>query len=203
MKIYQIPKGPIEANCYVIETETSLVIIDPCAPYFELPKIDKPVFAIIITHCHYDHISYMNEIKEKSKALIYSHSSEFPGFSDPVKNGSAFFLMEESYPLPDRNLQDGEILKPDDDIILKIIHTPGHTMGSICILASEKNKEIAVFTGDTLFKESAGRTDLGGSPIMLKNSLARLGLLNDDVKVYSGHGTESTIGHEKIYNPFM
>jgi hydroxyacylglutathione hydrolase len=83
------------------------------------------------------------------------------------------------------------------------LHTPGHTIGSICILLFESGVCTTVFTGDTLFKGSVGRTDLAGSPVMLDQSLDKLKSLDDKVKVMSGHGPDSTIGYEKKYNPFM
>lgn len=203
MRIQQFPCGPIEANSYLIETETSFVIIDPSVPLSVFPELNKPVSAIVITHCHYDHVACLEEIREATKAEVYCHSLEFPSFSDIIKNASAFFMMDKKYPLPDHQAADMEILRIDENTTLQFIHTPGHTMGSMCVLLAEDGKNIALFTGDTLFQGSAGRTDLGGSPVLLAASLKRLKQYDNEVLVYSGHGDNSTIGEEKRINPFM
>lgn len=203
MKITQLPFGPIEANCYLIETKSASVLIDPCVSLSELPELASPLKAIIITHCHYDHISCLEEVRNVTKAPVYCHSLEFSSFRDPVKNGSALFLMEETFPLPDVKIEGGEDLFIGDGINLHFMHTPGHTMGSICILLSENKKNTVVFTGDTLFQGSAGRTDLGGNPVLLQKSLSELKKLEKNILVYSGHGPSSTIGEEIRSNPFL
>lgn len=203
MKIFKYPFGPIDANCYVIETEAGNIMIDPCVSLDVLPESSKPFLAIIVTHCHYDHVSNIEKIRDMAKAPVYCHPLEFPSFKDPVRNGSAFFMNEETYSIPDKEINDNDILEIDNTVCLKFLHTPGHTLGSICIILSVNRKDIAIFTGDTLFKCSAGRTDLGGNPVSLEKSLARLKKLDDSITVYSGHGPDSTIGYEKRNNPFM
>lgn len=203
MKIHRFPYGPIEANCYIVETENSLVMIDPCVSLSDLPKFDKSLKAIIVTHCHYDHVTNIDEIRNETKAPVYCHPLEFPAFRDAVKNGSFLFMQDEKYSLPDKSINDCDILQIDENAYFKFLHTPGHTMGSICAILSVDQKDIAIFTGDTLFMESAGRTDLGGDPVCLNESLSKLKKLDDSIKVYSGHGPETTIGHEKRFNPFM
>lgn len=203
MNIQQFPYGPIEANSYLIETDTSLVLIDPSVPLSLLPEFRKPMKAIIVTHCHYDHISCIEQIKQATNAPVYCHSLEFPAFRDAEKNASAYFLENRKYPLPDIAAQDNDILHIDDQISLQFLHTPGHTMGSTSILLKENNMAVALFTGDTLFKGSAGRTDLGGNPRLLQQSLHRLKQYADSVLIYSGHGEVSTIGEEKRSNPFL
>ena len=203
MQIKQYPCGPIGANCYLVETDTSSVIIDPCVPLPVLPAIMKPVKAIIITHCHYDHISCLEEIRMAAQAPVYSHPLEFPAFSDVVKNVSTLFMMDNKYPVPDHGVTDLETLILDEETTLQFLHTPGHTMGSISILLMVKGRDTALFTGDTLFHGSAGRTDLGGNPVLLDKSLNRLRRFGDEIIVYSGHGDQSTIGEEKRTNPFF
>ncbi len=203
MNIQQFPFGPIESNSYLIETETSLVLIDPSVPLSLLSELKKPLKAIIVTHCHYDHIFCIEQIKKATNAPVYCHSLEFPAFRDAEKNASVYFLENKKYELPDFAIEDNGNLCIDDHTMLQFLHTPGHTMGSTSILLTKNNTDIAIFTGDTLFKGSAGRTDLGGNPRLLQNSLQRLKQLNDAVIVYSGHGDASTIGEEKRNNPFM
>lgn len=203
MRIRQYPCGPIEANCYLLETKTAFVIIDPSVPLSVLPALQKPVKAIIITHCHYDHVACLEEIRQAVKAPVYCHPLEFPSFADVVKNASAFFMMDKKYPVPDHSVTDSETLVLDGETTLQFLHTPGHTMGSLCILLMVEGRNVALFTGDTLFQGSAGRTDLGGSPALLEKSLKRLKQFGDEVVIYSGHGNPSTIGEEKRTNPFL
>jgi hydroxyacylglutathione hydrolase len=203
MKIHKIPKGPISANSYIIETETTSVLIDPCVSIAHLPNLKSPISKIIITHCHYDHVTFLDEIKHATNATVYSHELEFPSFNDAAKNGSAFFMSEDTFTKPDKSIDENDEIILDSENKLKFLHTPGHTMGSICVLLYENGFCTTAFTGDTLFKCSIGRTDLAGSPVMLDKSLEKLKLLDDKVKVMSGHGPDSTIGYEKKYNPFM
>ncbi|MHB1453614.1 MAG: MBL fold metallo-hydrolase [Saccharofermentanales bacterium] len=203
MKIHKFPFGPIDANMYVVETAKSCVIIDPCVSLSALPEFSSPFKAIIITHCHYDHVNRMEEIRDALKIPVYAHPLEFPSFGDPTRNGAAYFMSDEEFSLPDREIKESEEMELSDDIRLRFIHTPGHTMGSICILMLENGRQSALFSGDTLFKGTAGRTDLSGSPVMLRKSLHSLSLLEDDVAVYSGHGADTTIISEKRNNPFM
>lgn len=203
MKIHKFPFGPIDANMYVIETDRACVIIDPCVSLSALPEFSSPFKAIIITHCHYDHVNRMEEIRDALKIPVYAHTLEFPSFGDPARNGAAYFMSDEEFSRPDREIQNDEEMDLGDGICLRFIHTPGHTMGSICILVLENGKQTALFSGDTLFMGTAGRTDLSGSPAMLRNSLHILSKLEDDVAVYSGHGEDTTIAEEKKNNPFM
>lgn len=203
MKIHKIPKGPISANSYIIETETTSVLIDPCVSIEHLPNLKSPINTIIITHCHYDHVTFLDEIKRATNATVYSHKLEFPSFCDAAKNGAAFFMSEDVFATPDKSIDEMDEIILDSENKLKILHTPGHTIGSICILLFESGVCTTAFTGDTLFKGSVGRTDLAGSPVMLDQSLDKLKSLDDNVKVMSGHGPDSTIGYEKKYNPFM
>jgi glyoxylase-like metal-dependent hydrolase (beta-lactamase superfamily II) len=112
-------------------------------------------------------------------------------------------MSEDVFVTPDKSIDEKDEIVLDSENKLKFLHTPGHTIGSICILLFESGVCTTVFTGDTLFKGSVGRTDLAGSPVMLDQSLDKLKSLDDKVKVMSGHGPDSTIGYEKKYNPFM
>ena len=203
MKIYKFPNGPIEANMYVLETPEACVIIDPCVSLSFLPAFTSPFRAVLITHCHYDHINRMEEIRDALHIPVYAHRLEFPSFGDPALSGAAFFMSDEEFSRPDQEIRTDVPMDMGEGVRLDFLHTPGHTMGSVCILVTVNGRQRAVFTGDTLFNGSAGRTDLGGNPAMLHQSLHTLSLLDDDVVVYSGHGPDSTIGEEKTSNPFM
>jgi hydroxyacylglutathione hydrolase len=145
----------------------------------------------------------MEEIRDALHIPVYAHRLEFPSFGDPARSGAAYFMSDEEFSRPDREVDVDAVMDLGDGVLLRFLHTPGHTMGSICILVTENGQQRAVFTGDTLFHGSAGRTDLGGNPSQLHQSLQALSRLDDAVVVYSGHGEDSTIGEEKRSNPFM
>ena len=203
MKVHKLPFGPIEANCYIIETDKKSILIDPCIDIKHIPELSSPIDSIIITHCHFDHIANMVDIKNKTKANVYAHKFEFPSFSDSEKNGSIYFMNEKTFPKPDFDITPEIKIDLDGVWMIEFIHTPGHSSGSISVLLYEYDNLRYCFTGDTLFKESAGRTDLGGNPVQLKNSLNIFKQFSNDVIVCPGHGSDSTIGYEKKYNPFL
>ena len=147
---------------------------------------------IILTHSHYDHVQKVNELAEKTKAAVYFHELEFNEIKKTIKNPAIKIIK----------------LKNNDEIKIgkikiKVIHTPGHTPGAICLLFENK-----LVTGDTLFVNAIGRTDLtGGDSIKLFESLQKLKKLNDNIEVYPGHDYGeipfSTIGNEKKNNPYF
>ena len=151
-------------------------------------KINK----IILTHSHYDHVQKANELAEKTNSAVYFHEDDFNEIKMAIKNPAVKLIK----------------LKNNDEINvgkikIKIIHTPGHTPGAICLLAENK-----LLTGDTLFVNAIGRTDLaGGDSLKLFESLQKLKKLDDDVEVYPGHDYGeipfSTIGNEKKNNPYF
>jgi hydroxyacylglutathione hydrolase len=100
-QIHTIDKGPIGANCYIIEGEARSVLIDPCVPFSEIPKLRSAIDLLIVTHCHYDHIAYIDELKSFTHAIVSAHESDFPAFSDPKKNASIYFSREYHYSIPD------------------------------------------------------------------------------------------------------
>ncbi|GAG91234.1 unnamed protein product, partial [marine sediment metagenome] len=178
-------------------------IIDPSAEGEEILKVIKDnnlkVIYIINTHGHIDHIGANAEIKEATGAKILIHEDDRNLLSSPVKNLAIFLGRMTKSPPADRLLKGGEIISLGK-LKLKVIHTPGHTRGSISLLVNN-----TLFTGDTLLRNSIGRTDLpGASEKMLVQCIKeKLLPLGDEVKIYPGHGEESTIGQEKRNNPFL
>jgi len=195
MLIKTIAVGINRANCYILACEKTkeALIIDPGA---EPDKIKKAITKlgvtpkfIINTHGHADHIGANRDFG----LPIFIHSLDSDCLTDPYKNVSAFFGFNITSPKAERLLKDGDEMKIGQ-IDMKIIHTPGHTPGSISILADN-----IIFTGDTLFENGVGRTDLEGSSegdliYSIKNKIFVLG---DDVVVCPGHGPSTTIGKEK------
>lgn len=191
-------------NTYILGDENTkkCAVIDPGGSIIDIFNVIKQheftVEYIILTHGHGDHICRVPEIKEKTNAKIVAHVKEEEVLIDRVKNLSA--------QLPGPLVEfDADIYVDEGDIIelgglkLKIIHTPGHTKGGMSIKVGEN-----IFTGDTLFAGSIGRTDFyGGDYKQIMKSLKKLAKYDDNAVIYPGHGPESTIGVEKRVNPYM
>jgi len=181
MKIKHLIVGMLETNCYLLISNNEFGIIDPGDEaekiLEEIRKIKAEPKYIINTHYHSDHISANEKIKEETGAQILIHEAEKD------------FINFEA----DKFLKDGDKIRIGESV-LKVLHTPGHTKGSICLLG-----EKFIFTGDTLFKDGYGRTDLSGcSQKDLKESLKRLSkLLKPGMRVYPGHGEIFKLKNQK------
>jgi len=203
--IEKLEVGPLAVNCYVVGDEASRtgMIIDPGAESGTIMKRVKAlgldIKFIVLTHAHFDHIGALKELKEVTKAEIAIHTddAQFLPFGNTL--GAAFGFSFPPPPAPDRLLKDGDSFDLGRQR-LQVLHTPGHTPGGICLLGDG-----VVFTGDTLFYASIGRTDLpGGNSKQLMDSInTKLMTLTDNTIVYPGHGPKSTIGQERRHNPFL
>jgi glyoxylase-like metal-dependent hydrolase (beta-lactamase superfamily II) len=198
-----LPTGLFGSNCYILGDNGEGVVIDPGVEAGEIlgvaEKNSLKVKYIILTHTHIDHICYMDELRDLTGAKVAVHKADSDTFSNPVLNGSVLMGQNISFKDADIFLKEGDVLEVGS-LKLNIIHTPGHTPGGICIKVDNN-----IFTGDTLFRLSIGRTDLGrGSYEELINSIkSRLMILDDNVKVYPGHNEPTTIGFERKNNPFL
>ncbi len=197
--------GPLEVNCYVIADEKSrdAAVIDAGDNSDEILDVIKTnnlnLKYIINTHAHFDHIGAIGKIKKVTNAEFLIHEMEMHVLKTLPSQNLIFGIKVDSPPAPDRFLKDDESLALGD-LTLKILYTPGHSPGGICIHADG-----VVFTGDTLFAGSIGRTDLpGGDYNSLINSIKnKLLSLGDGTIVLPGHGPRSAIKEEKEYNPFL
>ncbi len=205
MKIIQLEVGSLGTNCYIVYCENTkqAVVIDPGGDAARiLSAIQREglsVQAIINTHGHADHVLANVKLQEATGAPLWIHSADADMLGSGSRNLSAFLGGATSCGTADRLLSDGDVL-PVGDFSLKVLHTPGHTPGGICLLSGK-----TVFVGDTLFAESIGRTDFpGGSYSQLIQSIKeKLLVLDDEVKAYPGHGPATTIGWERRQNPFI
>ena len=209
--IYQtvVAKGLVDTNCYLLacsETQKAM-IIDPGA--FNSAEVDnilgiisqhglKPEY-ILNTHGHIDHIAGNEQVKQNTNARILIHSKDAGIILSGMMNGSFMFGQEVASPPADSQLEDGQTIELGN-LSIKVIHTPGHTPGCICLYVDG-----VLFSGDTLFAGSIGRTDLpGGSEKQIIQSIKqKLMILPEDTLVRPGHGPRTTIGKEKKDNPFI
>ena len=207
MKIKRYMTGPIQVNTYLVYDEESKkgFIVDPGGYNKVLTKEvrdnDVNIKYIILTHGHSDHICGVNEHKaEFPDAKIVAYKDEEAMLENPNLNQSPGFGVPYSTKA-DILVSDGDELKVGD-VTLKFIHTPGHTEGGMCIYVKEAK---ALFSGDTLFRQSIGRTDFpGGSYKEIMDSIRKkLFLLPDDTNVFPGHMGMTSIGFEKENNPFV
>ena len=208
MIIKKIVVGFLETNCYIVGCERTkkAFIVDPGAESSRIiEEIKKehlnPIY-IINTHGHGDHIGANKNIKQEFGDLkILIHANDKDMLTDASKNLSADFAMNYVSPPADLVLNGGEIIEVGN-LKLEILFTPGHTPGGISIFIK---KEKTVFTGDALFAGSVGRTDLSLSSgvDLIKAIKEKLMILDSDVVVYPGHGSDSTIGYERENNPFL
>jgi hydroxyacylglutathione hydrolase len=200
-----LPVGPLASNCYIIADEKSkkAAIIDTGGDSNKILDVitreQLIVEYIFLTHGHSDHIAALKEVKNATDAKIAIHEEDAPMLLSPQGNLSIFMGAGFIQPSADIELQGNEEFHVGN-LTLKIIHTPGHTPGGICIKVNNM-----VFTGDTLFAGSIGRTDFpGGSYGELISSIKeKLLPLGYDISVLPGHGESSTIGAEKKMNPFL
>lgn len=204
--------GPFFKNGYVVGCERTkqAVYIDPGDEVDQLLAFiagnQLQCTHILLTHAHVDHVSGVAEAKRTLGSPIYLHKDDLFIYQNAVRTGMMFGLTVEEPPPVDRYYE-GEGPIAFGDYAVRIVHTPGHCPGGVCLALSKQGDTSApdLFVGDTLFAGSIGRTDLPGGDyeILLESITNGLFQFPDDSVVYSGHGPETTIGREKATNPFV
>jgi hydroxyacylglutathione hydrolase len=204
IKIHTLVVGQLQTNCYVIQSGHNAIVVDPGDEPKRILLFLKDLAVkstkIIATHTHFDHVLGVNDIRAELKIPFFIHHDDLPmleSMQSRVRQIMGFTVPPP--PKVDGYLKDRETISFGDGEV-KVIHTPGHSPGSISLVGDG-----FVLTGDALFNQSIGRTDLpGGDFDTLVDSIKnRLFKLDDDTVVYPGHGPETSIGDEKLANPFV
>lgn len=203
--IKELVVGPLMANCFIFGCEETkeAVVIDPGGDadriLRSLADSELKVKYIINTHGHFDHVSANGTIKDATGADILIHPLDAPMLGMLSSNAAVFGISVENSPPCDQTIEEGDTVS-FGKITLKVIHTPGHTPGGISLYTDK-----IVFVGDTLFAGSIGRTDFPGGDFntLISSIKTKLFKMDDDMRVLSGHGPETSIGSEKRFNPFV
>lgn len=202
MKIQNFVVGIIHNNCYLVineETKEAVVIDAANKPKVMLEYIKEhglDVKAILLTHGHFDHIMGIDDFLKEYDIPVYVHEDDKETMNDPALNLSRNYSFADAI-----YLKDGQELECAG-MKFRVIHTPGHTPGCVCYYME---KEKVLFSGDTLFEMSVGRTDFPNSSAsaLTRSIREKLFVLPDDVAVYPGHMGETTIGYEKLHNAYV
>ena len=189
--IGKLTLGLYQTNTYILSNDREAVVIDPG---YEADTIldaleGKQLKAILLTHGHFDHVGAVKELVAETGCEVYIHPAEAT-LPPMITDGQLYYTHTYS---------EGDTVSPIDGVELTVLHTPGHTPGSVCLLMKDQ-----MFSGDTLFEGSCGRIDLpGGNPQQMLQSLRRLASLQADYTVHPGHGGSTTLAAEKRYNPYL
>ena len=200
MKVEVIKVGMFQTNCYLVSNENEMIIIDPGASFKKIDEViqkneNVKVVAILLTHGHFDHIGAVDKIKEKYNCPIIASQEDEKILRNQKNNNLAGFAASVESEI--KWIENDELNL--GSIKVKVLFTPGHSAGSVMYIIDGK-----LFSGDTLFKLSVGRTDLySGNEHKLKESLQQLYNLDRDMIVYPGHEESTTVGFELDHNPYI
>ncbi|MFY2152273.1 MBL fold metallo-hydrolase [Mammaliicoccus sciuri] len=206
MQVHSFSLGIVETNCYILEGENELLVIDPGdnGEFLnkQIKQYHKKVSAVLLTHAHFDHIGAVDDVANEFDVKVYVHPEEKSWLTDTEKNGSKKFAM---YQLPQvvqhtvpQIMEAGEY--EIGEFKFEAIHTPGHSPGSLSFVFGD-----FAIVGDTLFKGGIGRTDLykGDTKTLLNSIEDKLLELDPNTTIFPGHGPETTIADEEMTNPYL
>ena len=191
MNIQKLTLGLYQTNIYILSNDTEAVVIDPgYEPDIILDALEgKELKAILLTHGHFDHVGAVKELVAETGCKVYIHAADL-SLPPMITAGQLYYT---------HTYAEGDTVCPIEGAALHVLHTPGHTPGSVCLLLGDQ-----MFSGDTLFEGSCGRMDLpGGDQLQMHQSLNRLVSLQADYHIHPGHGGSTTLDTEKRTNPYM
>jgi len=203
-KVHTLVVGRLQTNCYILQSDSTALVVDPGDEPERILRFLTDIAVkpsrIIATHTHFDHVLGVDSIRDKFQIPFLIHHDDLSMLESMQSRVRQ--IMGFSVPPPpkvNQFLRDGESIAFGEDRV-KVIHTPGHSPGSISLVGRG-----FVLTGDALFNQSIGRTDLPGGDLdtLVRSITERLFTLDDDTIVYPGHGPETSIGDEKLANPFV
>jgi glyoxylase-like metal-dependent hydrolase (beta-lactamase superfamily II) len=205
MKYKEVVVGALETNCYLVYCEETFqcAVVDPGAEperiFLEIAEAELKPVVIINTHGHVDHIGANRDMKDHFGVPLYIHAADSPMLGKIQQLELSLFLGAKNSPPADYLMSDGEEIKIGNSV-LRVLHTPGHSPGSVSLLGDG-----FLLSGDTLFFEGVGRTDLpGGSQKQLEQSLReKVMTLPDETVILPGHGPLTSVGQERVNNPFI
>lgn len=206
LNIVKLVTGPLSVNTYIVFLKSSAraVVIDPADSRMVINKLSELKLKcdmLLLTHGHFDHIWSVADLAQTLNIPVAVHSDDAAALTDDKINLAFYSGAAVKHHAPDILLSDNELLTAAG-IGFKVLHTPGHSPGSVCLLVES---EKLIFTGDTLFRLSVGRTDFpnGSSEQLYESILYRLFSLRGDYRLLPGHMSETTLDFEKKHNPFM
>ena len=201
--------SPLATNCYIVPTGAGeAVVIDPADDGEEIlaraSEAGLAIKKILLTHGHFDHIGAADYVRKETGSPIYVHKADECVMADSVKSFAFFCPGKPFVPcIPDNLFDDGDTIS-QGELTFTVMSTPGHTAGSVCFLCSDEDGRDIMFAGDTIFKDSIGRSDgYSGDPRVQMESLDKLKALEKDYIIYPGHGEKTTLATEKKYNSFI
>lgn len=208
LKVIQVPGSGMYANSYLLVCDQTreAALIDPADARAAMDLAAQQgavIKMVLLTHGHFDHIVGLDSLRDALKIPACIHSEDAPMLGEPSINGSVYFGMPVRAGAAQQLLSDDQVIKIGEGSV-RVIHTPGHSPGSVCYLALQP-EDTFLITGDTLFNESIGRTDLWrGDMLQLMQSIRqKLFVLPGEIPCYPGHGPSTTIAHEISDNPLV
>ena len=204
MNIQRLQLGELRSNCYIVETAPNRCIAVDIGgdsrlllEYLKMHKLT--LTKILLTHGHFDHIGGCEEVRKATGAEIFIHEDDAPMLTSESLSLAANMAYREFVPVTEHTVLTDDYYIKDGNCTFRVLHTPGHSHGSVCYICDN-----VIFSGDTLFCCSVGRTDFfGSSPEMMELSLKKLYELEGDYKVYPGHNETTTLEYERNSNPYM
>ena len=191
MNLKTLALGAYQTNCHILSNGSEAIVIDPgYEPDIILDALEgRELKAILLTHGHFDHVGAVKELVAETGCKVYIHAADL-SLPPMITAGQLYYT---------HTYAEGDTVCPIEGTALHVLHTPGHTPGSVCLLMGNE-----MFSGDTLFACSFGRTDLpGGDPRKMMESLRRLASLQGNFFIHPGHGGSTTLDAEKRFNPYM